>query len=80
MHASYFLFTTFRAELQRIILCQDVISHFITHLQDQDGSGAIDADELGAAFKLLGACATHCVLVMACSKCEDDCAGEAKHL
>ncbi|GFH22537.1 predicted protein, partial [Haematococcus lacustris] len=22
--------------------------------QDQDGSGAIDADELGAAFKLLG--------------------------
>lgn len=24
-------------------------------LMDQDGSGAIDADELGAAFKLLGA-------------------------
>ena len=23
-------------------------------LMDQDGSGAIDADELGAAFKLLG--------------------------
>jgi len=37
--------------------------HIVTHtrmrvclnqLQDEDGSGAIDADELGAAFKLLG--------------------------
>ena len=25
-------------------------------LMDQDGSGAIDAEELGAAFKLLGRC------------------------
>jgi hypothetical protein len=24
------------------------------HLMDQDGSGSIDVDELGAAFKLLG--------------------------
>eukprot|EP00983_Pelagomonas_calceolata_P093298 1157760-Pelagomonas_calceolata.AAC.6 len=43
-----------KAQHQNTCLLQTRFAAFSCDVQDQDGSGAIDADELGAAFKLLG--------------------------
>ncbi|GAX82317.1 hypothetical protein CEUSTIGMA_g9746.t1 [Chlamydomonas eustigma] len=46
------------------------------HLMDQDGSGSIDVDELGAAFKLLGIQLTHHEIQEIVQEVDDEGTGE----
>lgn len=48
-------------------------------LQDQDGSGAIDADELGAAFKLLGIRMKKAEIEELLAEVDHDGSGEVNH-